>query len=79
MVSGGMDAPASGYQRGWYPPPTVFCLSHLWHMEYNFEVLGSCWGSIWTHLVVELLMMTQSVQRLYLNYQGYHSFTDCII
>ena len=38
--------------RGWYPRPSGFCISHLLHVEYNFDVLGSCWGSIGTHLEV---------------------------
>src|SRR6218665_1207430 len=37
---------------GWYSPPTVVCISHLLHMEENFDVLGSCLWSIWTHLKV---------------------------
>jgi len=40
-------------------------------MEYNFDVLGSCWGPIWTHLEVKLLMMAHFVQKLYLNFQWY--------
>src|SRR6218665_2175272 len=57
---------------GWYPPtPTVLCISHLLHMKWNFNVLGSCWGTVWTHLEVQLLMMAHSVQKLYLKYQGY--------
>src|SRR6218665_3591039 len=41
-----------GLPRGWYPPPNVFSMSHFLHLEYNFDVLGSCWGSICAHLEV---------------------------
>ena len=33
-------------------PVTVFCISHFLHLEYNFDVLDSCWGYICTHLDV---------------------------
>src|SRR6218665_2969812 len=49
----------------WYThSPTVFCISLLLHMKYNLDVLGSCWGFIWTHLEVKLLMMAHSVQKV---------------
>src|SRR5688572_4284929 len=27
---------------GWLPPLYVFCFTNLFHMEYNFDILGSC-------------------------------------